>query len=95
MAKRTAQSAEIQISKARFEAVMKAAERSGLLKEKSGRIGVRISPALVDQAKRQTGISADSDLIAFALASVALEDNFSAVFKEARGKIGKGVKLGF
>jgi len=86
---------KLQISKARFEAVMKAAKRSGLLSEKCSRIAGRISPALVEQAKKQTGIEGDSDLIAFALASVALEDNFAEVFKESRGKAPADLKLGF
>jgi hypothetical protein len=50
---------------------------------------------LVKQAKRQTGIETDTDLIEFALATVALEDNFADAFKESRGKIDRGVKLGF
>lgn len=79
----------------RFEAVMQAAERSGLLGGKGGRIGGRVSPALVAQAKRQTGIEADTDLIAFALASVALEDNFAETFAKARGKVDPGLTLGF
>jgi hypothetical protein len=83
------------VSKARFEAVMRAAERSGLLSEKSSRIGGRVSPALVRQAKRQTGIAADTDLIEFALATVALEDNFAEAFKESRGKVDPELKLGF
>lgn len=83
------------VSKARFEAVMRAAERSGLLNEKGGRIGGRVSPALVRQAKRQTGIETDTDLIEFALATVALEDNFADVFKESRGKVDPKLKLGF
>ena len=83
------------VSTARFEAVMRAAERSGLLSEKSGRIGGRVSPALVRQAKRQTGIEADTDLIEFALASVALEDNFAEAFKESRGTVDPELKLGF
>ena len=83
------------ISKARFEAVMHAAEQSGLLSEKSGRIGGRVSPALVRQAKRQTGIETDTDLIEFALATVALEDNFSEAFKQSRGKVDPELKLGF
>jgi hypothetical protein len=78
---------QLAISKARFEAVILAAERSGLLGGKSGRIGGRVSPALVRQAKRQTVIVTDSDLIEFALASVALEDNFAETFKESRGKV--------
>src|SRR5882757_5943168 len=79
----------------RVEAVMQAAERSGLLMEKSGRIGGRVSPALVSQAKRQSGIENDTDLIAFALASIALEDNFAAAFKASRGTVDPDLKLGF
>jgi hypothetical protein len=83
------------VSKTRFEAVMRAAEKSGLLNEKGGRIGGRVSPALVRQAKRQTGIEADTDLIEFALATVALEDNFADMFKDSRGKVDPKLKLGF
>jgi hypothetical protein len=83
------------VGKARFEAVMLAAEQSGLLRRKSGRIGGRVSPALVKQAKRQTGIETDTDLIEFALATVALEDDFAETFKEARGKVDPELKLGF
>jgi len=83
------------VSKARFEAVMRAAEQSGLLSEKSGRIGGRVSSALVKQAKRQTGIETDTDLIEFALATVALEDNFAEVFRKSRGKVDPDLKLGF
>jgi hypothetical protein len=80
---------------ARVEAVMAAAERSGLLSGKSGRIGGRVSPALVEQAKRQTGIATDTDLIEFALATVALEDNFAEAFKESRGKVEPELELGY
>ena len=77
------------------EAVMAAAERSGLLHEKGGRIGGRVSPALVRQAKAQTGIKTDTDLIEFALASVALEDRFAESFKAVRGTADPDLKLGF
>jgi hypothetical protein len=83
------------VGNARFEAVMRAAEQSGLLREKSSRIGGRVSPALVRQAKRQTGIETDTDLIEFALAAVALEDNFAEAFKESRGQVDPELKLGF
>jgi hypothetical protein len=79
----------------RVELVMQAAERSGLLGEKSGRIGGRVSPELVRRAKRQTGIEADTDLIEFALALVALEDDFADVFRKSRGKVDPTLKLGF
>jgi hypothetical protein len=90
-----ARTGRILVSKARFEAVMRAAEQSGLLSEKSGRIGGRVSPALVRQAKRQTGIETDTDLIEFALATVALEDSFAEAFRKSRGKVDPGLKLGF
>jgi len=77
------------------EAVMAAAERSGLLDEKGGRIGGRVSPALVRQAKAQTGIKTDTDLIEFALASIALEDRFAESFKAVRGTVDPDLKLGF
>ncbi|WP_245315826.1 hypothetical protein [Bradyrhizobium neotropicale] len=92
---REATTGRLVVSKARFEAVMQAAERSGLLNEKGGRIGGRVSPALIRQAKRQTGIKTDTDLIEFALATVALEDDFADVFRESRGKVAPNLKLGF
>lgn len=86
---------QVSVSKERFEAVMRAAEQSGLLSGKSGRIGGRVSPILIEQAKRQTGIAADTELIEFALATVALEDNFAKAFKESRGKVDPRLTLGF
>lgn len=77
------------------EAVMAAAQRSGLLEEKSGRIGGRVSPALVEQAKARTGIEADTDLIEFALANIALDDKFAESFKAVRGTVDPDLKLGF
>ncbi len=77
------------------EAVMAAARRSGLLQEKSSRIGGRVSPALVEQAKARTGITTDTDLIEFALANIALEDKFAESFKAIRGTVDPDLTLGF
>jgi hypothetical protein len=79
----------------RFEAVMAAADRSGLLAGKGGRIGGRISPELIARAKAQTGIEADTDLIAFALANIAVEDRFAEAFKAVRGAVDADLNLGF
>ena len=92
---RDAKTGAFPVSEARFQAVMQAARQAGLLREKSGRIGGRVSPALVRQAKRQTGIQTDTDLIEFALATIALEDNFAKTFKESRGKVDRRLKHGF
>jgi hypothetical protein len=78
-----------------FQSVMDAAERAGLLKDKSSRIAGRVSRALIEQAKRRTGIESDTDLIEFALANIALEDNFAEVFKASHGKVDPDLKLGF
>ena len=94
-ARHAANAGSLAFGKERFDSVMLAAQQSGLLGGKSGRIAGRVSPALVRQAKRQTGIVSDTELIAFALAAVALEDNFAQVFKESRGKVDPGVDLGF
>jgi hypothetical protein len=75
--------------------VMGKARASGLLDEKGSRISGRVSRALVEQAKRRTGITEDTQLIEFALASLALEDNFSAAFKAAKGTVDPDIKLGF
>jgi hypothetical protein len=80
---------------AHFDSVMDAAKRSGLLKDKNSRISGRVSAALIEQAKRRTGIESDTDLIEFALASVALEDNFAEAFKAAHGKVDPDLKLGY
>jgi hypothetical protein len=44
---------------------------------------------------RQTGIETDTDLIEFALATVALEDTFAETFRRSRGKADAELKLGF
>lgn len=77
------------------EAVMAAARRAGFLLEKSGRIGGRVSQVLVEKAKARTGISADTDLIEFALANIALEDGFAEAFVAARGTIDPDLDLSF
>lgn len=78
-----------------YQAVMQAAERQGLLDDKSSRISGRVSPALIAKAKKRTGIKGDSELIAYALAQLALEDEFAEAFKRARGKVDPDLKLDF
>jgi hypothetical protein len=92
---RNSQTGQFTVTKARFAAVMQAAEQSGLLSEKTSRIGGRVSPALVEQAKRQTGIETDTDLIAFALATIALEDKFAETFRKSRGTVDPDLDLSF
>jgi hypothetical protein len=74
---------------------MRGAERVGLLREKDGRITGRVSTGLIQQAKARTGIQSDTALIAFALASVALEDNFAEEFSKLEGTINPELDLEF
>lgn len=83
------------VHETKVEAVLAAAERSGLLHGKDGRIGGRVSPELVKQAKARTGIKTDTDLIEFALANVALEDRFAESFRAVRGTVDPDLDLGF
>lgn len=79
----------------KISAVMEAAESAGLLGDKSSRIGGRISAALIAEAKQRTGISGDTDLIEYALANIALSDEFAEAFKAARGAVDPDLKLGY
>jgi hypothetical protein len=79
----------------RVHAVIEAAESAGLMQEKTDRIGGRVSPRLIAEAKKRTGIQTDSDLIAFALANVALQDDFAEAFRKARGTVDAELDLGF
>lgn len=82
-------------SRKRVDAVIDAARQSGLLGEKSGRIAGRVSPALVERAKKLTGIATDTELIEFALANVALEDDFPDAFRKLKGTLDPSLDLEF
>jgi hypothetical protein len=77
-----------------LEATMNAAGRAGFLDDRNTRIAARVSSVLVEQAKRRTGIASDTDLITYALALLALEDDFAEVFEASRGTIDPTLKLG-
>ncbi len=73
---------------------LRAAHREGLIGSKDERITARLSHVLIEQAKRQTGIKGDTELLEFALANVALEDNFPATMNRLAGTIDPDIKLG-
>lgn len=83
------------IMKKRVEAVVEAAKRSGLIGEKSGRIAARVSPALVEEAKKLTGLASDTDLLEFALANVAVKDDFPDAFRKLKGTVDPTLDLEF
>ncbi|WP_245238992.1 hypothetical protein [Methylobacterium platani] len=76
-------------------AVMDRAAEMGLLDAETHQVGARLPVKLVEQAKRRTGIGSTTDLLAFALANVAVDDDFARVFAEARGTLDPDLDIGF
>jgi hypothetical protein len=75
--------------------VMDTARRLGLLEGQNGRIGGRVQRDLVAAAKEKCGINSDTELLEYALAKVALEDDFGAKLVRRKGRIPKGLDLEF
>jgi hypothetical protein len=74
----------------RRTALIQAAEERGLLGSKDRQLGGRFSDALIDEAKRVSGISENTDLLTYALVRVALEDDFGERLLARKGRIPKG-----
>ncbi|WP_245456472.1 MULTISPECIES: hypothetical protein [unclassified Mesorhizobium] len=80
---------------AKVAAIFERAEESGLRREKDGRITGRVSAVLIEKAKARTGLTSDTELVEFALANVALEDNFAETFRKTQGTVDPDLKLGY
>jgi hypothetical protein len=93
--RRSPASAKRARSRERVAAVMARAEQSGLLGNKSGRITSRVSDRLIRQAKARTGLESDSELVEFALANIALEDDFADAFRKLKGTVDSDLALGY
>jgi hypothetical protein len=79
----------------RRRTVMDTAQRLGLLRGENGRIGGRVQRDLVAAAKKKSGITSDTELLEYALAKVALEDDFGVKLVRRKGRIAKDVNLEF
>lgn len=79
----------------RVIAVLARAEESGLTSSKGDRIAGRVSPELIERAKARTGLRSDTELLEFALANVAVEDDFAQVFRDLKGTVNPDLDLGF
>jgi len=71
-------------------AAIKEAEHRGLLGSKHRQMGGRFSDALVDEAKRVSGIAENTDLLTYALIKVALEDDFGGRLLARKGRVPRG-----
>jgi hypothetical protein len=77
----------------RRRAVMETARELGLLGGENSRIGGRVRRDLVAAAKQKSGIASDTALLEYALAKVALEDDFGAKLVRRKGRIAQDIDL--
>jgi hypothetical protein len=78
------------------EEALATARQQGLLSGPKTRvIRARTSPALVDEAKRRTGIRSDTALIEAALAKLATHDDFGEWLISQRGTVDPSLDLEF
>lgn len=74
---------------AAIAAALSSALEQGLLTgDKSAHLSARVTPALLDAAKRETGIQSTTELIEYALASVATPDPAARFMTSRFGALG-------
>ena len=77
-------------------AALEDARRAGLLEGgKTAHVSFRAPPALIEAAKRESGVTSMTDLGVLALAMLAQPDPVAAFFKRARGRLGETHTLEF
>jgi hypothetical protein len=79
----------------RRSAVLEGAKDAGLLVGASSRIAGRIRKQLIDAAKARSGIKSDTELLEYALARVALEDDFGKKLIALEGSVPRDIDLEF
>ena len=79
----------------RRSAVLATVKDAGLLNGARGRIAGRIRKQLVKAAKARSGIRSDTDLLEYALARVALEDDFGQKLIARKGRVARDIDLEF
>jgi hypothetical protein len=73
--------------------ILETARREGLLAGVNNRIAARIRKPLIDAAKARSGIKSDTELLEYALACVALEDDFVRTLFALEGSIPQDINL--
>jgi hypothetical protein len=74
---------------AAFATVVQEARRAGLFDgEKTEHVSFRAPPALIEAAKRETGVTSTTELGMIALAMLARPDPVAAFFRRTEGALG-------
>jgi hypothetical protein len=79
----------------RRASVLETAKREGLMTGTSSRIAARIRKPLIEAAKARSGITSDTELLEYALACVAIEDDFGKKLIARTGSVPKDIDLEF
>ena len=81
----------------RVERILEFAHTVGLIPEveKDAKMSVRVHRRLVDAAKKRSGLASDSALVEYALAKVAIEDDFGQLLSDLRGSVSRDIELEF
>lgn len=79
----------------RHALVVAAAQEAGFLEGARGQIGARVHNQLLAAAKERTGLTSTTDLIEYALAKVAIEDNFLDTMRRLKGSVSQDIDLEF
>jgi hypothetical protein len=79
------------------EKVLDVARSEGFIpaSDKDAKVSGRVHRSLLDAAKQRTGLTSETALLEYALAKVAIEDNFGERFARLRGSVSKDVDLEF
>jgi hypothetical protein len=77
--------------------VLDVARAEGIIppSDKDAKVSGRVHRSLLDAAKRRTGLTSETALLEYALAKVAIEDDFGERFARLRGSISKDIELEF
>lgn len=83
------------IAEVRREAVSRAAQSAGFLEGQTSRVQARITQTLLAAAKARSGITSDTELLEYALARVAIEDDFGPKLLALKGTVPSDIDLEF
>ncbi len=82
------------VAEMRTRATLESARAAGLIGgARSARVAGRVPAGLVAAAKKNTGLSSDTDLIEVALAKLALEDEFGPKLVRNKGTLPRDLDI--
>lgn len=88
-------SRQTDVANVRREAVSHAAQTAGFLEGQTSRVQARITHSLLAAAKARSGITSDTELLEYALARVAIEDDFGPKLLALKGTVPSDIDLEF